>query len=254
MLSRVLSPIQNELLRMEELLEKSFQIKSGHLSSFAHLPAGAVDGVFRPALVLLSAGLFGPLLPQVVVLAAVVQFIYLAVAVHRGIGEGNSPHTPSDPRDGHQFPVLVGDYLYGRFFTSLCDAGIVHYLRPLSEVICQINEGHILRLKSSFSGKNIPWLKVVQLETASLTGAACELGAHLAGAPVEQREILKRFGAHLGMARGCRENGLLAEGENFFSLAEQELAALPAGEFHRAMKYLIECLRKEETAASRLVV
>ncbi|OAT85487.1 polyprenyl synthetase family protein [Desulfotomaculum copahuensis] len=257
MLSRILSPIQNELFQVEGILEKSFQIKTGHLSSFAHLQAGTVNAVIRPALVLLSAGMYGPLTSPVIALAAVVQFIYLAAMIHGRINEEDPRHATADRRDGYQFPVLVGDYLYGRFFTSLCDAGIVRYLEPLSETICRMNEGSILRLKNSVSGKNNPglWLKIIRLETASLTAAACSLGCRLTGAPPEEAEIWNRFGRHFGTALALLEDqapGL--NGGDYLALAAEELSLLPPGETQNICKLLLNYFQDEAAALSRQVV
>lgn len=257
MLSRLLSPLQNELLQVETILEKSFQIKTGHLSSFVHLQAGTVNAVIRPALVLLSAGMYGPLTSPVIALAAVVQFIYLAAMVHSRISEDDSRHATGDRRDGHQFPVLVGDYLYGRFFTSLCDAGIACYLEPLSETICQMNEGSILRLKNSLSGKNNPglWLKIIQKETAFLAGTACFLGGRLAGAPQQEEAVLNRFGLHFGTALALLENKMAGlNSEDYFTLAAEELALLPAGEPQNRLKILLNYFQNGVTALSRQVV
>ncbi|MBE3587253.1 MAG: polyprenyl synthetase family protein [Thermoanaerobacteraceae bacterium] len=209
--------------------------------------------LIRPAMVLLSARLFGPLNTPLIALAAVIQFIYLASRVHQNVREAGGPAT-GDPRDGYQFPVLVGDYLYGRFFTSLCDYGIVRYLESLSRVICEINEGGILRLQNN---QNNPDLvnKIVYKETAALMGTGCGLAAHLAGAPEQEQQELTRYGVNLGMALGLQEYPDLRRDINaHLDKAAATLTQLPPGEARDALKLIAQHLRHPAETALELQV
>ena len=214
MLSTILQPIEKELHSVHNLIKKQFIIKAGHVGSFAHLELSFINKTIRPALVILTARIYGCDPKKTAALASVFQFIYLASKIHQGISENDSDYIrgDSDPRDGSQFPVLVGDYLYGKFFTFLCDVGIINLLQPLAEIICQIHEGGILRKKMSGSGfTSQVFQEVVRKETAELFAGCCFLTARLAGAAKYDEELLRSFGRNFGMAYGFLENGAPVE-------------------------------------------
>ncbi len=249
MFDRVLAPIQAELQETKNILAKSFQIRAGHLASFARLVPGCLHDVIRPALVLLSARIFAPLNTQAVALAAVVQFIYLAAQLHRSVREWPGP---GDPKDGYQFPILVGDYFYSRFFTCLCDHGVVKYLKPLSKIICKMSEGGILRVQSGDEPKNPDLLKqIVYKETAVLFGGGCRLAGHLAGAPEREQEILERFGINFGMAVGL--NDYAQENNSYLEEAFRELTYLPPGESRDTLEQLIRLLQQDNAGLAAQV-
>ncbi|MDQ0285990.1 geranylgeranyl pyrophosphate synthase [Desulfofundulus luciae] len=241
MFDRVLAPIKSELQQAQNILAKSHQIRAGHLGRFASLVPGSFHDIIRPALVLLSARIFAPLNSQAVALAAVIQFIYLAARIHRNVRECPGPE---DPTDGYQFPVLVGDYFYSRFFTCLCNHGVVKYLKPLSRIICEMSEGGILRIKSGDGQLNADVLKqIVYKETAVLFGGGCRLAGHLAGASEREQKALDRLGTSFGMAVGLSEyaqetNGYLGE-------ALLALTGLPPGESRDILEQLILLFQKQ---------
>lgn len=174
MAAEVLEAIAGDLDEIEKLIGRYLKVRSGHLTDFAHLEADKYERWLRPAAVLLVSRIFGYKGQKAPALAAVVQLIYLAARIHRQVPDIH-PHEGEeiDPRDGTQLPVLVGDYLYGRFFTTLCEAELLEYLGPLAEIIRKINEAAVQRLL----GNPISW----QEEERELLAGACRLAAKLAG-------------------------------------------------------------------------
>lgn len=250
---RVFKPIQEELQMIHNKIQKEFMTGAGHLKNFVHLNLSVLNWHLRPALVVLSGKLFGQLSNQLIALAATLQFIYMAARVHFSVKEDRG----SDPRSGYQFPVLVGDYLYGKFFTSLCDAGIVHYLKPLSEIICLINRGGILR---QINADNIDidspiFEEIVRLETAELFSGCCRLGAHLSGASEEHQKRLAAFGLEVGMAYGLMERDAPFERvAEYLKSAYEKLLWLPDRPSRKIMSELTDMFLKEDVAIQRLVV
>ena len=113
MLSVISQPIREELEQVHKLIKNELTIKAGYIGSFAHLEFSNINKNIRPALALLSARLYGCKPEKAVALASVFQFIYMASTIHQGITEKDSDFVrgDTDPRDGSQFPVLVGDFL-----------------------------------------------------------------------------------------------------------------------------------------------
>lgn len=257
-MNSVIYPIRRELQLAQESMKRHFYIKAGYLGGFAHLDLCQLNNVLRPVLVILSAGIGGRITDRVISLAGVLQYIYLASNVHGGINEDKviAEAATGDPRDGCQFPVLVGDYFYGRFFTTLCDAGIVEYLRPLSEIICEINEGAVIRLKNKGEEKINTLLnrELVRKETAELIAGCCRLGGRLGGSDEKQQKILHRFGINLGLALG-----LLEQGNNYEQVggylreASSELEGLPQEAGRQGLKELVELFIRREVPLKRMV-
>ncbi|MBE3585761.1 heptaprenyl diphosphate synthase component 1 [Desulfofundulus thermocisternus] len=235
MFDRVLAPIKTELQQAQNILARSCQIRNVYLSRFIRPVADSIHNFIRPALVLLSARLFAPLNMQAVALAAVIQLIYLATCLHRNVQENT---VSGSPRDGYQFPVLVGDYFYSCFFTCLCEHGVIKYLEPLSKIICEINEGGLLRIKNEDELQNTDLLKqIVFKETAILFGGGCRLAGDLTGATKKEQDTLEKLGVSFGMALGLSEYAL--ETGNYYKEALTALTSLPPGENRDVLEKLI---------------
>jgi geranylgeranyl pyrophosphate synthase len=229
MLSHIIEQIGRELASVHSLIEEHLKIKAGYLGAFANLELSPVNRNIRPALVILSSRIYGNVSEKAVVLASVFQFIYMAANVQRGVSETDTESfgIPDDPSVGSQFPVLVGDYLYGKFFTFLSEAGMLNLLGPIAEIICHIHEGGIIKqnLKlQSPSTKDL--LEAVQKESAELFGECCSMGAQLAGAPAVDQKAMKRFGKSLGMAYGLLEEGIKLEHVTPYLIEAKEALSL----------------------------
>lgn len=258
MLSNILQPIEKELHSVHNLIKNQLTIKAGYVGSFAHLEFTFVNKTLRPALVILSSRIYGCNPEKSAALASVFQFIYMASKVHEGIPENDSDYIrgDSDPRDGSQFPVLVGDYLYGKFFTFLCKAGIINLLHPLAEIICQIHEGGILKKKVTGQSPSLQvFREIVRKETAELFAGCCALSARMAGAPEEEQELMGRFGQNLGMAYGLLEQGFAAEhAAVHWEEALNILSFIPDRPERTVLKQLVHSLPGHELPVHRMVI
>lgn len=238
--------ISSDLEKVDLKINRALKIRPGHLSAFAHLDLNPLQKFLHPALVLLTGRLFNEVSEKVISLAAVVQFIYMAAVVHFRVDE-ESVET-GDIRDGAQFPVLVGDYLYGRFFTTLCAGGLVEYLHPLAEIIAEMNLGAVLRVKSDLP-ETADNQGTIGQETAALTSGCCRLAARLAGADDESVRQVADFGYNFGLGYGVLERDLpqtMAVG--YFDNALSRLNGLPAGEPRQSLELLVQQIKVGEIA------
>lgn len=258
MLSNILQPIEKELHSVHNLIKEQLTIKAGYVGSFAHLEFSYINKTIRPALVILSSRIYGCAPEKAAALASVFQFIYMAASVHEGIPESDSDYIrgDSDPRNGSQFPVLVGDYLYGKFFTFLCDADIINLLQPLAEIICLIHEGGILKKK--VNGQSLSsqvFHEVVRKETAELFAGCCVLSARLAGAPVKAQELMERFGQNLGMAYGLLEQDSAKEYASvYLKEALNNLSLIPEKPERAVLEQLVHTISCHGLVARRMVI
>ncbi|TEB10736.1 polyprenyl synthetase family protein [Pelotomaculum propionicicum] len=253
MLSSIIQPIEKEITAVNNQIEKHLLIKSGNLKSFAHLEFPPLNKSIRPALLILTARLFGCNPEKAVPMGCVIQFIYMASKVHAAISEKDSDYIRgnTDPRDGSQFPVLVGDYLYGKFFYFLCRDGQLNFLGTLSELVCTIHEGGILSKKSEGQDPR----EIIRKETAELFAVSCWLGASLAGATEREQESMRRFGLNFGMAYGLLEQGGPAGYvTSYCKEALAHLAGIPARADKSVFEQIVQKLSGSGLAATRMVI
>jgi octaprenyl-diphosphate synthase len=258
MIKDILKPIEEELQSVRELAEKHLLIKGIHIGSFAHLEFPESEKVIRPALVILASRLYGCAGDKTVVLACVFHFIHMASRVHQSIPEKDSDYTKkdSDPRDGSQFPVLVGDYLYGKYFSFLYKAGMINFLGSLADIICQIHEGGIMERKiTSKNPASESYCEVVRKETAELFAGSCAMGARLAGASKKDQEIMRRFGLNFGMASGILERGAAVKyADIYLKEAQEVLRDVPDKKEKAILEQLIHALILQKNFDRRMVI
>lgn len=206
MASGSLDMIDKDLKTVNEIIGKALCIKPGSIKEFAHLEEGYLTNNFYPAIILFTGRVLKVSGSRLVSLAAIIQFIYLAAKVHYRISDTDSDSEGTDPKDGAQYPVLVGDYLYGRFFTTLCKEGMTQYLKPLAEIICEMNVGGILRIQG-FDNEEEQRV-VTEKEAAFLLSNGCMIVGRLAEVPREILDNIKEFGYNVGMGYGLLERNV----------------------------------------------
>jgi geranylgeranyl pyrophosphate synthase len=258
MLSHIIEQIERDLALVNSQVQEHLKIKAGYLGAFANLELSPVNRNIRPALVILSSRIYGNVSEKAVILASVFQFIYMAANVQRSVSESDTESfgIPDDPSSGSQFPVLVGDYLYGKFFSFLSEAGMLNLLSPIAEIICNIHEGGIMKQKIKLQASPAKALReAIQKETAELFGGCCSLGARLAGAPAVDQNAMKRFGKSLGMAYGLLEEGIkLDQVTPYLIEAKEALQVIPCKPERLWLEQLVCNLSGQGLAACRMVI
>lgn len=255
----ILKHINEDLRKVQLLIHKNFMIniKSGNINNLINQEFNYLDANIRPAIVIISNRLFGPINQQTIALAAVLQFIYMASQVHLKLKEGSSNKDKSiDNRTAYQLPVLVGDYLYGKFFTNLCDFGISQYLRELAQLICIINKNDILNIRYPDMQYTdaAKYIDIVRGETAELFAYSAYLGADLAGAAKVAKDQLYNFGLNLGMAYALLERGASVEQiKRYLTTAESIIKQSENSIDRESLLELLDLLSKEN-AVQRMVV
>ncbi|ATW24524.1 polyprenyl synthetase family protein [Candidatus Formimonas warabiya] len=236
----MLTSIQAELNAVFAQIEEDCHLKSGHLSEFIPgFQLNPIDVYLRPTLVLLSAKLFQGCLKKPAVLAGVVQLIFIAQEIHNRIPDDCAKEAP-------QFPVLVGDYLFSKFFKKLSDHNLLEWLAPLASVICEMNEGGVVRhevLDRGLAGEEA-CLEVIRREHGLLSALACKIGSSVAGAAKEKAEALEQFGLKLGMAWGIIKEKRHLSPVGLLNEAKDSLAKVPFGPERDLMLELVDQIRE----------
>ena len=224
--------------------------KVGHVGAFVHLKFPDIDNTIRPALVIYSAKLFN-YKKETIIIASIMQFIYMASQLHAQITETDTSLGPqSDPRDGCQFPVLVGDYLYGKFFEVLSKYDIIECLKPLAELICSINESAVLKNQHQKANlKNSPELihKIVYKETAISFANCTSVAALISGANEDENRHMYNFGLNFGWGYGLLQWGATYNHvEKYFDQAIESLSYFADSAPKQELFELISVFKREE--------
>ena len=159
----------------------------------------------RPALVLLSAGLFGQIAPRHHELAAVVEFIHTATLLHDDVVDASAlrrGQPTANTMFGNAASVLVGDFVYSRAFQMMVNVQNMRVMEVLAEATNLIAEGEVLQLLNCHDAdiSDEAYLKVIHYKTAKLFEAATRLGAIVCNASLRDEEALAQYGMHLGTA------------------------------------------------------
>lgn len=180
-------------------LRQEINFKPAGLDELVHLDMDELDSTVNPAIVLAVSRACGGQGRKPEALAGIIQFIFMANQVHGLMKDDNDM-----AEELRQFPVLVGDLLYGKFFLDLCREKMLPFLDPLAQVMGTMSKGGINRWLSQ--GKQLnrdEWLEIIGMECASLTELGARLSAELAGASLPMQRQIEAFGRELGLAWGA---------------------------------------------------
>ena len=173
----------------------------------------------RPALVLLSAGVFGKVNTHHHTLAAVVEFIHTATLLHDDVVDESSlrrGRATANTLFGNAASVLVGDFVYSRAFQMMVDVQNMRVMEILSEATNIIAEGEVLQLLNINDAdiSDDDYLRVIHYKTAKLFEAATRLGAVICDAPPETEAALAVYGMRIGTAFQLIDDVLDLSGES----------------------------------------
>jgi octaprenyl-diphosphate synthase len=159
----------------------------------------------RPALVILSAGACKYGGDQQHLVAAIIEFIHTATLLHDDVVDSSELRRGKETANalfGNEASVLVGDFLYSRAFQMMVEVGQMRVMEILSEATNVIAEGEVLQLLNCHDPDTTEarYMEVIHSKTAKLFEAASQLGAVLAGLPMDTERSMAAYGMHLGTA------------------------------------------------------
>ncbi len=159
----------------------------------------------RPALVLLSAGVFGYRGAHHHELAAVVEFIHTATLLHDDVVDESNMRRGRETANalfGNAASVLVGDFLYSRAFQMMVGVNDMRVMQVLADATNTIAEGEVLQLLNCHDPDidEERYLQVIRFKTAKLFEAATRLGAIISQASERDEQAMAQYGMHLGTA------------------------------------------------------
>jgi len=201
----VVEPVEPFLDRVGSRLSEQVETFDPEVAVYARYALGSQGKQLRPALLGLSAGIFGRLEEPAVTAAVIIEMIHLATLVHDDIMDEASLRRsrPTLAANwGNEISVLLGDCLFAHALKLASGFPTTEVCRAVSAATKTVCSGEILqtlrRQQKNFTRDE--YFRILQMKTAELFALSCDLGAWLGLAGDEEREALRRFGLDLGIA------------------------------------------------------
>ena len=190
---------QEKLNNVQMHLRQKINFRPASFEELVRLDMDEFDRTVNPAIVLAVGQTLKEHGQKSEALAEIIQYLFMANKVHKLMKDDSDIS-----EELRQFPVLVGDLLYGKFFLELCRVELLSFLDPLAQVMGTMSKGGISRwLSRDKKLGNTESLEIIEMESASLTAIAARLSAELAGASVPLQQKIEAFGWELGLAWGA---------------------------------------------------
>ncbi|HEY5669598.1 MAG TPA: polyprenyl synthetase family protein [Anaerolineales bacterium] len=233
-----LTPIQNNIHLVEERMREQ---PDGHhpdlYSALEHLLSSGGKRV-RPAVALLTGGMYGADPERLVTLGAAIELLHTATLVHddlidgalfrRGIATLNARWSPAAT-------VLTGDYVFARAAKLAADTDSVDVMRLFADTLATIVSGELTQM---FTSRGLisrdDYYRRIYAKTASMFELATAAAAVLSPADYETVNSAKQIGNDIGMAFQIVDDVLDFTGEQatvgkpLASDLRQGLVTLPA--------------------------
>jgi len=201
-----LAPLEGDLDRFEEILEKNVQSDLPLMRDAARHVVLAGGKRLRPALALACAyGINGlaPTTDEVLKGACAIELVH-AGSLHHDDVIDNAKTRRAIPSVNIQFSntvaILSGDYLLANASSLAASLG-ADVSAVLAETISQLAVGQIIEQQNLFDARRTreQYLTSIEGKTASLFASSCKIGAMVAGADSETVDALYNYGYNIGM-------------------------------------------------------
>ncbi len=158
----------------------------------------------RPLLTILTSKMFHYEGRGSIMLAAAVEFIHTATLLHDDVVDDSCLRRFKPTANtiwGNKTSILVGDFLFSQSFKLMVGAECMPALQALSRAAAIIAAGEVAQL-SKLKQRRIlsinEYNEIITAKTAELFGAACEVGAIIAGREQQTCAMMHQFGLYLG--------------------------------------------------------
>ncbi len=217
-LIKALTLIAEPLQRCELVISEALVGSNRQMQPLLDYVKGLGGKRLRPALLLLSSQMFGPVSEESVRLAAVVELVHTATLVHDDILDGAAyrrHRATLHCKWDEQTAILVGDWLFTQAY-GLANAGDStlpgRWIAWAAKSVCEGEIAQTLSAGDPHLGQS-EYIQMLGGKTGALCAISCGLGAWASGASRETCESLYDFGMKLGIAFQIHDDWLDVWGE-----------------------------------------
>jgi octaprenyl-diphosphate synthase len=278
-LQQIFKPISKELVLVKEQLwlqlsrlyddENIRHYQKAHIDRFIKHFFNVSGKGLRPALVLLSAKLVGPVnvgessYQSLIKLATVVELIHSASLTHDDVVDNaqyRRNQVSLNEKYGNAVAVLVGDILFLQAFSLLLNLEnidgqkkqqILQIVYRTAQKMClgEMCEHHVIN--EHRPAELDEYLAILESKTAALMSACCQCGAILTGKNAIISQNLANFGLHFGLAFQLADDlkdkdsllhdnmDLLPITKNYIQQAKEDLQSVQSPNGNSVTKHLM---------------
>jgi octaprenyl-diphosphate synthase len=205
MLEEIVAPVADSMGRMREVLRAQLAEPSPAVRDMTDHVDRFRGKQLRAALVLLVGEATSNTTDEHASVAAIVEMIHLATLVHDDILDGAQVRRRVacvNQRWDNQVAVLLGDFLYARAFALSTELSSRLCSRLLAETTRRLCVGEIEQStrRYDFEMPQAAYEALCSAKTASLYGAACELGSRYPAGNEELGAEMAAMGRDIGLA------------------------------------------------------
>lgn len=197
--------INPHLYSVEERIREQSREFDPAVEGYIAYACGSSGKRLRPAMALLAGGATGKIISGHVDLAVIIELIHLATLVHDDIMDGaelRRDQPTANAKWGNALSVLLGDCLFAHALRLATGFSNTEVCRRIADAAAEVCSGEIIQTQRRFDLKLTiaDYQKMIEMKTAALFSAACELGAFISEANPEVISSFKRFGRKFGTA------------------------------------------------------
>lgn len=200
----------------------------------------------RPIMVILSAGMFGPINPHVLHAGAALEMLHNASLIHDDVVDETSLRRgkPTVNADwGNHIAVLVGDYFTSNALAAGIHTGNIAIISALSDLGKELSLGEIDQICNArdYHLDEESYIGMIRKKTASLFRNCAKIGAETVGATPQQYGPLMEFAELLGLCFQIKDD--------IFDYFDNPLIGKPTGNDLREGKVTMPLLYALKTAS-----
>jgi octaprenyl-diphosphate synthase len=159
----------------------------------------------RPGLLLLICKAHDLMSPAATRAAVSIELLHTATLVHDDVLDDSDLRRGLETLNavwGDNSSVLMGDFIFARAFIILLEAGYPRLAPIFALSIDRMSQGELLQVdqRQQRTVTEEQYFTVIREKTASLFGAATEMGGVLCGADDTTAERYRHLGEHIGIA------------------------------------------------------
>jgi len=199
-----LIPIQDRLLRVEEVMRSQADAHHSDLASALHLLLASGGKRIRPAVALLTGEMLGGNPESLVILASAIELLHTATLVHDDLIDGSFLRRGNATLNAQWSPgatVLTGDFIFAQAARLASETNSITVMHLFAETLATIVNGEITQM---FSGHGLvnhqEYEQRIYAKTASLFETAARSAAILSSVDESVVEKLRVYGYSIGMA------------------------------------------------------
>jgi octaprenyl-diphosphate synthase len=216
--ARLLDEVREEMKALDHQLERSLASEVSLIKVMAAHLNQMRGKRLRPALLLMICRAHDRVSPVAVKAAVSVELLHTATLVHDDVIDDSDLRRGLDTLNavwGDNSSVLMGDFIFARAFTTLLDTGNPRLTPIFARAIDRMSQGELLQVDLRQGGgiTEEDYFTVIREKTASLFGAATEMGGVLCGADDTTAERYRALGEAIGVAFQLTDDLLDYQGE-----------------------------------------